>query len=152
MDLLSLPARLLARPAAAALGVEGDTPQERAANLRAQLNVTADDDLDLTDRHLARAALWGVTLAVLLPLALAGSFLLSRVGLGQSVAVPILWGVGFFTFWMACLHGLKAILAYHLLEGRWNPRSRWWRVAMLSQTVDVLVALTITVLLQVLVD
>jgi hypothetical protein len=47
MDLMSLPARHLARPAAAALGVEGSMPQARADNLRVEVNLPGIDDLEL---------------------------------------------------------------------------------------------------------
>jgi hypothetical protein len=44
---MSLPARHLARPAAAALGVEGSMPQARADNLRVEVNLPGIDDLEL---------------------------------------------------------------------------------------------------------
>ncbi|MEU4690794.1 hypothetical protein [Actinoplanes sp. NPDC023714] len=143
MDLLSLPARFLARPAAAALGIEGSTPHERAANLRAEIEQEPEDELALGERHLGRAALWLTTAAVLFPLAILVSWLIEG-----SIVLPVLWTVALGTVAMFLLHVIKALLAYYVIGSRWNPRSRPWRIAMLSQWPDVAIALAAAVAAQ----
>ena len=53
--------------------------------------------------------------------------------------------ITFFVFFMACVHFLKALIATYLLEDRWNPDSPMWKVVMLAQLPDVMVALGLAV-------
>jgi hypothetical protein len=149
MDLLALPARWLARPAAAALGVEGETSLERRRGLSAEMNGSTTD-LDILNRHIARAVVWGVLLAFVVPVVLTIAIVLAMTIRGtMNVTSAVLWGVPIFMFWMACVHGVKALVTAYVLDGRWRPGSRPARVLMLSQIPDVVVALAVTVALQV---
>jgi hypothetical protein len=148
MDLLKLPARWLAGPAAAALGVEGRTRKERADNLRADMNAAADDEIDLGQRHLARFVVWWLLAAVTLPVVVAVQVLLNLVDRNVGAFSAITWGVLQFMFWMGCVHAAKALVAYYLLEGRWNRESRTWRAVMLAQAPDLAIALIATLALQ----
>ena len=150
MDLLELPARWLAGPAAAVLGFEGRDRRERAANLRAAMTARADDELDLAERHLIRFVMWWLVGAAALPLVITVQVVLASVDRDFSSVSSVAWGFIQFTFWMGAIHGAKGLVAGYLLEGRWRPGSRLGRIAMLDQLPDVVLALTITVVLQVL--
>ncbi|MEU2612102.1 hypothetical protein ABZ570_11040 [Micromonospora sp. NPDC007271] len=144
MDLVLVPARWLAEPIARVLGADGRTRQDRRDEVMQDLTLPGDDIDDLGLRHIARSAAWFVILA-------AGFFLSMAVAIPISLFVkelsdPAFFGAAlfsFFLFFMACLHGAKALIVHYLPEHWWNPRNRVWRVAMLAQLPDLAVALAL---------
>jgi hypothetical protein len=151
MDLLKLPARWLAGPAAAVLGVEGRDRRERAENFRTPMTAAPVDELDLVERHLAQFVLWWLVGLVVLPVAIVVQVVLATLNRDDNIASTVAWGVVAFCFWMGVIHAAKGIVANYLLTDRWRPDSRLGRITMLDQLPDIVVALTVTVILQVLV-
>jgi len=149
MDLLKLPARWLAGPAAAVLGVEGRDRRERAATLRTSMTAPVVDEEDLLDRHLARFVVWWLLGAALLPAAIIVQVVLNVVDHPLGIVSSVAWGIIQFAFWMGVIHGAKAVIVYYLPEGRWNPGSLLGRITMLDQLPDLALALAITVVLQI---
>jgi hypothetical protein len=147
MDLLHLPARFLAVPAAAVLDVEGDDRRQRADNLRAELTGPVDDELDLGVRHLARCVVWWLLSAMIFPLTVAVQVILNLRDAADGVVSTLAWSAVMFPMWMGMIHAGKALVAHYLLEGRWNSGSRLGRLAMVAQTPDVAFAITITTML-----
>jgi hypothetical protein len=141
IDLVVLAARLFARPTAAMLGIEERTPARRRAQLLGE--ITGDD---LVLRHLARSALWGVMLVLTAPVLIAVAVVVGVFigGFGAELAwMPLL-----FPFWMGALHLLQMLIAAYLIGSRWDPTNRLTRWLMLGESVDVVVALAVTVTLQ----
>ncbi|SCF34327.1 hypothetical protein GA0074695_5838 [Micromonospora viridifaciens] len=144
MDLVLVPARWLAEPIARVLGADGKTRQDRRDELMQDLTLSGDDIDDLGLRHITRSAAWFVILA-------AGFFLSMAVAIPISLFAKELSDPAFFVsalfsfflFFMACLHAVKALIVHYLPEHWWNPRSRVWRVAMLAQLPDLVIALAL---------
>ena len=149
MDLLKLPARWLAGPAAAVLGVEGRDRRERAATLRTSMTAPVADEEDLLDRHLARFVMWWLLGAAVLPAVIVVQVVLNVVGRPLGIVSSLAWGVVQFAFWMGIIHAVKACVVYYLPEGRWKPGSRLARIALLDQAPDLALALAVTVVLQI---
>jgi hypothetical protein len=127
------------------LDVEGKTPEARRAEVIRDMTSPAATAHDLWLRHLTRAVIWGVMLAVALP----GWFVLGLAvfaftGDRETIAFNVAYAVGgfvtIFIFAMACLHLLKAVVATYVLEDRWNPDGRLSRWLMLAPIPDVLLA------------
>ncbi|MEV6816373.1 hypothetical protein [Micromonospora sp. NPDC051296] len=147
MDLVVVPARWLSEPIARVLGIDGRTRQDRRAELIEDLTLPGEDIDDLGLRHICRSAAWFVILGV-------GFFASMAVAIPVSLLAEELTDpayfvsglVSFFLFFMACLHGTKALIVHYLPERWWNPRNRLWRVAMLAQWPDLVVALALAYL------
>jgi len=149
MDLLKLPARWFSGPAARLLGVEGRDRPERAANLHRSMTAPVVDELELLDRHLGLLAVWWLLGAALFPAATVVQVVLNLLGHSFGIVSFLTWAPVFFALGMGVIHGVKACVVHYLPEGRWNPRSRPARIALLDQLPDVALALTMTVVLQV---
>ena len=152
MDLLSLPARLLARPAAAVLDVEGSTPKERADNLWAEANLEPDDKYALAERHLTRSMIWLTAAGVLFPAGIPISWLIAVPGGGLgvfgTVFLAVYWTLAIGSCVLFLLHVIKFLVAHYVIRARWNLRSRVWRFAMLNQWPDAVIAVALAVAVQ----
>lgn len=148
MDLLAWPSRRLAGVVARLLDVDGDTPEERRAEVMKDITSAPADHVDVMMRHMARATTWGVMFGIVFPGSLVLLFLASLLPGGRDggpflTVFAVDATVAFFVLFMACVHLVKMLVANYLLQGRWDPGSRVWRAVMLAQAPDVVVALAL---------
>jgi hypothetical protein len=152
MDLLSLPTRLLTRPVAAALDVEGSTPKERADNLWAEANLEPDDPYALAERHLTRSVIWLAVVGVLFPAGIPVSWLIDVPGGGLgvfgAVFLAVYWTISLSAGVLFLLHVIKFLFAHYVIRRHWNLRSRPWRFAMLNQWPDAVIAVALAIAVQ----
>lgn len=146
MDLVVGPARWLAGPLGRVLGVEGRTPQERRDEVLNDITLPGDDVDELALRHYARMAAWLVIFIVtFLPSLAAATFILVFAEGIKDPAFLVMELLNFSILFMFCVHGLKALIAHYMPERWWNPRSRVWRVVMLAQVPEIVVAVAAAV-------
>ncbi|MBN1172861.1 MAG: hypothetical protein JXA67_11855 [Micromonosporaceae bacterium] len=128
------------------LDVEGRTDQDRRMTVLRDASLPADDSDDLGLRHLTRTVMWFVVAVAVNPVLLvllipASSLPGGREDVPFLVFFFVVTFMGFFLFFMMCVHLLKWLVVEYLLEDRWNPRSRVLRAVMLAQTPEVALAM-----------
>ncbi|MEW2428982.1 hypothetical protein AB0877_13310 [Micromonospora sp. NPDC047644] len=146
MDLALGITRWLAGPVAKVVDADGETPEERRAEVIEHASLPGDDLADLGLRHVTLAAAWFVLFGVTFTL---GALVLVPVSVFADEQVKDLafdvgeWAI-FFPFWMMAVHAAKMLLVWYLPKRLWNPRSRLWRAAMLARSPDYLLAALLT--------
>lgn len=146
MDLAMRVTRWLAGPVARVLDVDGETPEERRAEVIEAAGLPGDEVEDLGLRHVTRAVAWFIlsgvafaaTMVVVIPVSVFAS---ERV---KDLAFDIGDWVIFFPLFTAAVHVVKMVVVWYLPERRWNPQSRLWRAVMLAQTPDYALATLLT--------
>ncbi|MDG9676376.1 hypothetical protein [Micromonospora sp. DH14] len=138
--------RWLAGPVAKVVDADGETPEERRAEVIEHASLPGDDLDDLCLRHLTRAVAWFVLCGVMFTL---GALVLVPVSVFadervKDLAFDIGEWVIFFPFWMFAVHAAKMLLVWYLPERWWDPRSLLWRAAMLARSPDYLLAALLT--------
>lgn len=148
MDIARWPAEKVAGLVARVLDADGDTPEQRRAEVLDEFASSAQHVDSLVLRHITRSAVWGVLLAFALPGLLVVLMAASLAPGGRDGATFLtVFSVGavvvFFIASMAGLHLLKMLVASYLPDRWWNPSSRAWRAVMLAQTPDIVLSLAL---------
>ncbi|MFU8850185.1 hypothetical protein ACNAW0_04235 [Micromonospora sp. SL1-18] len=130
--------RALAGLLASALPGDGQTRQERQAELLAEATSPVEDFIDLTLRHMVRGAAWLLLGCLAFPVAIALG-VATRAVTGQW-AGPVPFAGAFavaFCLVLALVHFLKGSVTHYLPERWWG---RAWRPVLLDQLPDLIVA------------
>ncbi|MER7456516.1 hypothetical protein [Micromonospora sp. NPDC126480] len=146
MDLAMVITRWLAGPIARFLDADGETPQERRAEVIEFAGLPGDDRDDLGLRHVTRGSAWFIFCGVVFVVTMAVAVLVSLVADDRAadLAFEIAGWLIFFPLFMAFVHFAKMLVVRYAPE-RWSDRkSRLWRVAMLAQTPEYLIAALLT--------
>jgi hypothetical protein len=139
-DLVERPAWWLARPVAAILQLDGATPEERRAELMESVTLPGDDVPDLMLRHIARGTVWFVMFGIAFVASLLGMAVVTLLVSGSDVLYALLSWPTYFLFFMVAVHVVKIVVTHYLPEGRWDRRKPLWRLAMLAQSPEIVIA------------
>ncbi|MEU8263010.1 hypothetical protein AB0C02_20565 [Micromonospora sp. NPDC048999] len=141
LDLGALVTRALAGLLASALPGDGQTREERRAELLAEATSPVEDLTDLTLRHMVRGAAWLLLGCLAFPVAIALGVATRAVTGRWAGPVPFAGAfVVAFCLVLALVHFIKGSVTHYLPERWWDSSGRGWRLVLLDQLPDLIVA------------